>query len=115
VKTASHVASVKNVYVNCASHWTPLRPLLLPLSLPPLKSVRPVSRVKNALRALRVKSVNRAPNKPLPSLKKKCSATKSNWQKTVRKAPKAIVHVVAPAASVVAAIVVSVNVMPTAT
>jgi hypothetical protein len=42
VKTASHVASVKSVYVNCASHWTPLQPLQQP-PLPLLKSVRPVT------------------------------------------------------------------------
>jgi hypothetical protein len=71
VKIASHVASVKNAYVNCANHWMPLRPLL-PLPPQPLKNVRPVSRVKNVRHVHRVKSVNHALNKPqLPLLKKK--------------------------------------------
>jgi hypothetical protein len=70
-KTASHVASVKNVYVNCASLWTPLQLQQPPQPLP-LKSVRPVSHVKSAHRVRRVKSVNRVPSRPLlPSLKKK--------------------------------------------
>jgi len=70
------VASVKNVCVNCASHWMPPLPLqvLQPL---PLKSVRLASRaksvrhVKSASRAHRVKSVNHVPSKPLQPAKKK--------------------------------------------
>ncbi|MNR32589.1 hypothetical protein D3C85_1501870 [compost metagenome] len=69
-KTASHVASAKSAYVNCVSHWMPLRSPPLPL-LPPLKNVRPASHVKNALHAHRVKNVNHVPSKPLPPLPKK--------------------------------------------
>ena len=50
----------------------------------------------------------------LPLAKKNCCRTKSNCRKRVRTTPKAIVRAAAPAASVVAATVVSVNVMPTA-
>jgi hypothetical protein len=72
--------------------------------------------VKNALHAHRVKNVSHVPNKlPQPQLKKNWSPTKSNCRKTVRKAPKAIVHAAAPVASVVAATVASVSVTPTAT
>jgi hypothetical protein len=116
VKTASHVASVKNECVNCANLWTPsLRSLPQP-QLQPLKSVRLASHVKNVLRAHRVKNASHVPSKPLlPLPKKNWQPTKSNCRKTVRKAPKAIVHAAAPVASVVAATVASVNAMPTAT
>ncbi|MCY1242106.1 hypothetical protein D9M72_550480 [compost metagenome] len=74
VKIASHVASVKNAFVNCASLWMPLRllrPPLLPLRLLPLKNAQLVSHVKNARHAHRVKNVSHVPNKlPQPQLKK---------------------------------------------
>jgi hypothetical protein len=67
VKIASHVASVKNaLFVNCASLWMQLQPLLLPL-----KSVQLASHVKNVLHAHRVKNVSHVPSKPLPPLLKK--------------------------------------------
>ena len=69
-KIASHVASVKNEFVNCVNRSTlPLRLLLRLLLL--LKSVQLVSHVKNVRHALRVKNVNRVPSKPLPLLPKK--------------------------------------------
>ncbi len=80
VKIASHVANVKNVCANCASHWTlrqPLPVLLLQL-LPRLKNARLANRVKNVRHVknvnhvLRVKNVNLVPSKPLPPAKKKC-------------------------------------------
>jgi hypothetical protein len=73
-KTASHAAIVKSVqFVNCASLWMPLQPLLprLRLLLQPLKNVRLASHVKNALHALRVKNVSHVLNKRLPPLLKK--------------------------------------------
>ena len=48
VKIASHVASVKNAFVNCVNHSTPLLRLLLPLPLL-LKSVQLVSHAKSCL------------------------------------------------------------------
>ncbi|MNO96929.1 hypothetical protein D3C76_886200 [compost metagenome] len=69
VKIASHVASVKNAFVNCASLWMPLRLLRPPLL--PQKSVQLASHVKSVLHAHRVKSVSLVPNKLPPPLPKK--------------------------------------------
>ncbi|MNE14254.1 hypothetical protein D3C80_1071240 [compost metagenome] len=142
VKSAAPAKTVRSA--NCASRWMlPPRPYVKSaLSAPRVKSaslVKSVHRaksaahVKNAHRAKserhvknahHVKSVNHAlhaksaslvqPNRLRKPLKSNCQ-TKSCCRTTTRKAPKANAHVAAPVASVAAATVASVSVMPTAT